>query len=66
MNEHRKAVVLFAVALAFAIVIASVTTLERATTHKVSSDNAPPGTTGLAKPHQLLDRAPGEPMPKSR
>ena len=29
MNEHRKAVVLFAVALTFAIVIASVTTLER-------------------------------------
>ena len=66
MNEHRKAVVLFAVALAFAIVIASVTTLERATTHKVSSDDTPPGTTGLAKPHQLLDRAPGEPIPKSR
>ena len=38
MNEHRKAVVLFAVALAFAIVIASVTTLDRVATHKVSSD----------------------------
>jgi hypothetical protein len=46
MNEHRKAVVLFAVALAFAIVIASVTTLERVTTHKVSSNDTPPGTTG--------------------
>ena len=67
MNEHRKAVVLFAVALTFAIVIASVTTLERVTTHKVSSnDTPPPGTTGLAKPHQPLDRAPGEPIPKSR
>ena len=65
MNEHRKAVVLFAVALAFAIVIASVTT-ERVTTYKVSSDDTPPGTTGLAKPHQPLDRAPGEPIPKSR
>ena len=66
MNEHRKAVVLFAVALAFAIVIASVTTLERVTTHKVSSNDTPPGTAGLAKPHQPLDRAPGEPIPKSR
>jgi hypothetical protein len=66
MNEHRKAVVLFAVALAFAIVIASVTTLERVTTQKVSSNDTPSGTTGLAKPHQPLDRAPGEPIPKSR
>jgi hypothetical protein len=66
MNEHRKAVVLFAVALAFAIVIASVTTLERVTTYKVSSNDTPPRTTGLAKPHQPLDRAPGEPIPKSR
>ena len=66
MNEHRKAVVLFTVALAFAIVIASVTTLERVTTQKVSSNDTLPGTTGLAKPHQPLDRAPGEPIPKSR
>ena len=66
MNEHRKAVVLFAVALAFAIVIASVTTLERVTTHKVSSNDTPPGTTGLAKPHQPLDRAPGESIPTRR
>jgi hypothetical protein len=66
MTEHRKAVVLFAVALAFAIVIASVTTLERVTTLKVSSNDTPPGTTGLAKPHQPLDRAPGEPTSKSR
>ena len=66
MNEHRKAVVLFAVALGFAIVIASVTTLERVTTHKVSSNDTPPGTTGLAKPHQPLDRAPGESMPTRR
>jgi hypothetical protein len=65
MNEHRTALVLFAVALAIAIVVASVTTLERVNTHQVSND-APPGTMGLAKPHQPLDRAPGEPIPKDR
>jgi hypothetical protein len=63
MNEHQTALVLFAVALA--IVVASVTTLERVDTRRVSND-APPGTTGLAKPHQQLDRAPGEPLAKGR
>jgi hypothetical protein len=65
MNEHRTALALFAVALAIAIVVASVTTLERVNTHKMS-DNAVPGTTGLAKPHAPLDRAPGEPIPKEQ
>jgi hypothetical protein len=65
MNEHRTALVLFAVALALAIVVASVTTLERVNTHMVSND-APPGTTGLAKRHQQLDRAPGEPILQNR
>jgi hypothetical protein len=65
MNEHRTALVLFAVALAIAILVASVTTLERVTTHSASND-APPGTTGLARPHQQLDRAPGEPIAKVR
>jgi hypothetical protein len=65
MNEHRTALALFAVALAIAIVVASVTTLERVNTHKMS-DNAVPGTTGLAKPHPPLDRAPGEPIPKEQ
>jgi hypothetical protein len=65
MKEHRTALVLFAVALAIAIVIASVTTWERVNTRKVSN-NAPPGTTGLARPHPQLDRAPGEPLAKGR
>ena len=49
MDEHRTALVLFAVALGFvvAVAVASVTTLERVNTHKVS-DDAMPGTTGLA------------------
>jgi hypothetical protein len=65
MNEHRKAFVLFAVALAFSIVVASVTTLERVNTRKPANEPAL-GTTGLAKPHQQLDRARSEPIPKSR
>jgi hypothetical protein len=65
MNEHRTALVLFAVALAIAIVIASVTTLERVDTRRASND-APPGTIGATKPHQQLDRAPGVPITKDR
>jgi hypothetical protein len=65
MNSHRRALVLFAIALAVAILAASVTTLERVNTPQVSGD-APPGTTGLARPHPPLDRAPGEPIQKAR
>jgi len=65
MNEHRTALALFAVALAIAIVVASVITLERVNTQRVSYD-APPGTTGLARPHQQLDRAPGQPISQDR
>jgi hypothetical protein len=65
MNEHRTALVLFAVALGVVVAVATVTTLERVNTHKVSNE-ATPGTTGLAKPHPQLDRAPGEPLPKDR
>jgi len=65
MNKHRTALILFAVALAGVAVVASVTTLEQVNTHMVSNDAAP-GTTGLAKPHPQLDRAPGEPILKDR
>jgi hypothetical protein len=65
MKEHRTAVVLFGIALAIAILVASVTTLENLSTRKASND-APPGTTGLAKPRAPLDRAPGEPIVKDR
>jgi len=58
MSEHRTALALFALALATA-------TLERVSTQRVS-DNAPPGTIGLAKLHQPIDRAPGEPLSQSR
>jgi hypothetical protein len=63
MSKHRTALVLLAVALAIVIVVAFVTTLERVNTRQASND-APPGTTGLAKPHEPLDRAQGEPIPK--
>jgi hypothetical protein len=61
MNVHQTARLLFAVALGVVIAIASVTTVERIHTHKVSND-AMPGTIGLAKPHAQVDRAPGEPL----
>ena len=57
-NGHRTAVVLFAVAVVIAILAALVTTLERIDT-RTASNETPPGTTGLAKPHPPLDRAPG-------
>ncbi|MCK1713820.1 MULTISPECIES: hypothetical protein [unclassified Bradyrhizobium] len=65
MDRHRTALGLFAVALAIAILVASVTTLERVNTRQAAND-APPGTTGLARPHPPLDRAPGEPIQKDR
>ena len=62
MDSHRTALILFAVALAVAVVVASVTTLEHVNTRVVSND-VPPGTTGLARPHPPLDRAAGEALP---
>ena len=58
-NSHRIAVAIFAIILAAAVVAAAITTLEGVDTRHASND-APPGTTGLAKPHPPLDRAPGE------
>jgi hypothetical protein len=60
-NSHRTAVLLFAVAVAIAIVAAFVTTLERVDT-RTANIQTPPGTTGLARPRPPLDRAPGQPI----
>jgi hypothetical protein len=60
-NQDRTALVLSAVALAIALVVASMVTMERVNTRTASNDT-PPGTTGLAKPHPPLDRAAGEPI----
>ncbi|WFU79720.1 hypothetical protein QA645_35320 [Bradyrhizobium sp. CIAT3101] len=61
MDQHRTALVLFAFAVATAIVVAAAVTMDKVNTRTASND-APPGTIGLAKPHQPLDRAPGEPL----
>jgi hypothetical protein len=60
-KSHRAAVILFAVAMIIAILAAFVTTLARLDT-RTASNETPPGTTGLARPHPPLDRAPGQPV----
>ena len=60
--NDRAALALSTIALAIAIVAASAITLARVNTPPASND-APPGTVGLARPHPPLDRAPGEPIP---
>jgi hypothetical protein len=60
-NSHRTTVILFAVAMIIAILAAFVTTLERVDTRTANTET-PPGTTGLAKAHPPLDRAPGQPV----
>src|SRR5450755_1864088 len=65
MNNDRKgrrtAVVIFAVALTVAAIAAFITTFEGVSTRQASNE-AQPGTTGLAHPHPPLDVAPGEPV----
>jgi hypothetical protein len=60
-DQNRTALVLSAIALAIAIAVASTVTMERVNTRTASNDT-PPGTTGLARPHPPLDRAAGEPI----
>jgi hypothetical protein len=60
-NSHRTSVALFAVAVIVAILAAFVTTLDGVDT-RTASNEAPPGTTGLARPHPPLDRAAGQPV----
>lgn len=58
-NQNRTALILSAIALAIAI--ASAVMSDRVDTRTASNDAAP-GTTGLARPHAPLDRAAGEPI----
>jgi hypothetical protein len=51
VNDHRTAVILFAVALVIVVVAAFLTTVQHL--DKASSD-APPGTIGLARPQPPL------------
>ena len=59
MDPNRAALLLSAIALAIAI--GSAIMSERLDTRTASND-APPGTVGLARPHPPLDRAAGEPI----
>jgi hypothetical protein len=60
-NSQRTANQLFAIAVAIVILTALITTLEGVDT-RTSDNRTPPGTTGLAKPHPPVDRAPGQPV----
>ncbi len=62
MINHRTSLALFAVAFVVAIIVAAITTLNRVDTRQ-ASNVSPPGTTGLARPHPPLDKAPGVPLP---
>ena len=61
MKRYRTQLGVFAFALITVIVIAFAVTMEKLVIQSASND-APPYTTGLARPHQPLDRAPGEPL----
>lgn len=58
-NAHLT-VMAFAILVAAIVVLAFVTTLNRVDVKTAATDQ-PPGTTGLARPHPPLQRAPGEP-----
>jgi hypothetical protein len=59
-DRHRTAVAAIAFAATMAVIVAMFLTLRTVDTRSAKVD-ALPGTTGLAKPHPPLDRAPGEP-----
>lgn len=60
-NTNRTAVTIFAIALIIVLIAAFVTTFRGVDTTRASNE-AQPGTIGLARPHAPLDRAPGEPV----
>lgn len=64
-HGHRTAVILFAVAVIVAMLAALITTAERIDT-RTANNASPPGTTGLARTHPPLDRAPGQPILNNR
>ena len=59
MSSERNSLLLFAFAATMAILVTFVTTLGRIGT-RMADNQTPPGTTGLARPHPPLDRAPGQ------
>jgi hypothetical protein len=60
-NGHSTPVALFAAAVIIGLLAVTLLTFERGDT-RTASNETPPGTTGLARPHPPLDRAPGQPL----
>jgi hypothetical protein len=60
-NTHRTAGTIFTVVLMGSLIGAFVMTFRGVDT-KSASNEAQPGTIGLARPHAPLDRAPGQPV----
>jgi hypothetical protein len=53
MTTHRTVLAIFATALVIAVIAALLTTLNNVDTHSANFE-APPGSTGLARPHPPL------------
>jgi hypothetical protein len=62
MRRHEGVLLLFAIALAIAIMAALVTTYDQVKRHQATNDT-PPGTTGVSRKYPPLGSAPGEPAP---
>ncbi len=60
-NGHSTPILFFSAAVMIALLAVTVMTFERGYT-RTASNASLPGTTGLAKPHPPLDRAPGRPV----
>ncbi|MBR0692005.1 hypothetical protein [Bradyrhizobium lablabi] len=65
MDNYRTALILFAVIFAAAVAGAFFATLGNINT-RLAGNDVPAGTTGLARPHPPLDRAPGQPLETPR
>jgi hypothetical protein len=61
-RDRLRAVTIACAMLSAAIIAALVIATQREPPHVASSDPAVAGTSGLARPHPPLDRAPGEPL----
>jgi hypothetical protein len=61
MRSNQSVIAVIALVFVMLVVAAIATTFQHGDTRQVSNDVAP-GTTGLARPHPPLDRAPGQPV----
>jgi len=60
-DRRRTALAAFALAATIVIILAMFQMVKNVDKRDAMKTDAPPGTTGLAKPRPSLDRAPGEP-----